>query len=771
MFDPAVEEAFFSLLDLEPDQQARGLRALDPAIRTRVEALLAADRTSEGFFTSALESAATAWTRQAEPEAETMLGAYRITGEIGRGGMGRVYMGVRADGQFDQRVAIKIVELPERFLSRFHQERRILAQLSHPQIARLLDGGATAQGLPYFVMELVEGALPIDVYCERKKLAPKEIVQLFLPVLQAVEYVHRSLVVHGDLKPNNILVDRNGVPKLVDFGIAKLLASDAPEAAQTAALTLSYASPEQVTGKAVTTATDVYGIAGVLYRTLTGEIPIALEGRSLLDTLRAICEERPVLANVRRPALGLDLSLILDRGLRKEPGERYSSIAALRADLVALLEGRPVEARGANWLYRAMKNARRRWVPIAALVAIFGSMAAAIVSIRQSAARAEEQREIAVRQRAAAESAKAIANEERDRAERMRTIAEAKTKEANEERAHAQKNLDSERGFANSITALIDNELFTAMPESAKIVDAWMKAQEGALAQDPSNPNARRLLGILHLRRAYFLARKSMRSAEADCKTAVSILEQVARAAPDNDWTQRNLISALGLLGQVYAATQRAAEGIEISKRAVALADRFRPEDPVRYKDLLATRSLLADLYLTAGRIDEGIQVQQEAYGIWSKRPKGAELEGPRAMTLPLTMQRYARSLRQKDPKQAELQMRRALELLARVAEGPRASYLEWNEYANSLNACEWESLRKPEIAMQYALKAVAASPKETKALALDTLAWSHFRKGDVAKAISTQKEAIGMLPPGFSLERMSLDGSLKTFQKAGTQP
>jgi len=783
MIDSAVEEAFFRILDLEAGERRAALDQLDPAIRPQVESLLAADQCSDEFFARAVHSAAGSLDRDPgegpSPVVEgpaggladigpgAMLGAYRILGEIGRGGMGRVLLGERADGQYEQRVAIKVVNLPARYQSRFHRERQILAQLSHPNIARLLDGGSTASGLPYFVMELVENAMPIDEYCVSSHLKSDAIARLFLDVAAAVGHVHRSLIVHGDLKPTNILVDGStGIPKLVDFGIARTLsAGEQPEVTGTVALSLGYASPEQVTGKPVTTATDIYGLCGVLYRSLTGEPPIPMQDLSLAECLRVICEQSPPLANSRNPEAGLDLSLIVDKGLRKDPAERYPSMGALRADLQALLDGRPVEARGPNAVYRFTRFLRRRWIPVSALALVFTTMAAAIVSIRGAAERAETERAIAVQARAEAESAMRMATQQRDRAEQMRSMAEAKSNEATEERVIAGKHLETQRQFTNAVTSLLDYEMLARNPEYVKIIDAWLDAQKQAVKQDPSNRNAQKLLGILHNRRGTQLFKRSPRAAEPDSVASVEILTRVAEAEPEDDWTQRNLMISLGQLGQVYIATLRPKLAVPVLQRAVDLSTRFRSYDPVFYLDQLASRSALADAYFATGQLEEGARTQEEAYHVWARRPAGAVLKGPTAYLLPISMQRMAKATRLRNPQRAAELMGRALGIMRDLAQSKNAGHLEFNEYANALNTCEWDELRKPDVALTYARKAVELTPKETRHLALDTLAWALFRKGDTAGAIASSREAISLLPAGFSMDRLVLEKSLKTFQ------
>jgi serine/threonine-protein kinase len=331
---------------------------------------------------------------------------YRILSELGRGGYGTVYLAERADGEFRQRVAIKRLASAQltsaEAVARFRQERQILARLEHPGIARLLDGGQLADGAPFLVMEYVEGER-IDQWADARRLDARGRVALFVAVCDAVEAAHQRLVVHRDLKPGNILVGADGAPKLLDFGIAKLL--DPASADWTVAetrlgaspLTLRYASPEQLRGEPIGTTTDVYSLGVVLYELLAGRSPYAGRDESLPALSRAICEleppppsaaprvprdaevtapgwERveamPTAVPRRRTDLAGDLDAIVLRALRKDPGARYPSVAALAGDLRRFLDGRPVEARRGSRLYRVSKFARRHRLAIAAAAAL-----------------------------------------------------------------------------------------------------------------------------------------------------------------------------------------------------------------------------------------------------------------------------------------------------------------------------------------------------------------------------------------------------------------
>jgi eukaryotic-like serine/threonine-protein kinase len=325
------------------------------------------------------------------------VGAYRIVRQLGVGGMGAAYLAARADDAFEKRVAIKLVKRgmdTDAILRRFLHERQILASLDHPNIATLLDGGTTADGLPYFIMEYVDG-LPIDEFCDIHRLTVRERLRLFQAVVGAVEHAHENLVIHRDLKPGNILVTSKGVPKLLDFGIAKLLDVDRTlhtreGTAVARAMTLEYASPEQIRGEEVTRATDVYSLGVLLYELLTGHNPQSSAGRSSRETERVICEEAPprpstavddqaaqrrsTTREALRHHLSGDLDAILLMALQKEPGRRYPSARALADDIRRHLDGHPILAReegiGARVARRVRKSGALAWAAI--LIGIAG---------------------------------------------------------------------------------------------------------------------------------------------------------------------------------------------------------------------------------------------------------------------------------------------------------------------------------------------------------------------------------------------------------------
>ena len=381
-----VDSVFDAAVDLPFGEQTAFVERAcgdDGALRAEVLELLRVYRSDGVLDTPAVRMAAPvleAASALGGPVPER-IGPFRIMHEIGRGGMGRVYLGERVDGQFEQRVAIKLIQqAAPGVVRRFIDERRLLARLAHPGIARLFDGGITPGGLPYFVMELVDGE-PIDQYCEGRHLPLDRRLELVARVCDAVTYAHQHLIIHRDLKPSNILVTAEGQVKLLDFGIAKLLDADrgdddAPHT-ELQAMTPEFAAPEQILGRPISTATDVYSLGVLLYVLLTGERPYDVRGRTPAEVERIVCEHVPPKPSSKAPAalqrrMRGDLDLIVMTALQKDVERRYQSPAALAQDLQRFLDGHAIAARADSASYRFVKfvGRHRVGVAIASLVAL-----------------------------------------------------------------------------------------------------------------------------------------------------------------------------------------------------------------------------------------------------------------------------------------------------------------------------------------------------------------------------------------------------------------
>ena len=432
IFDGALERS-------EVDRAAylRVVCARDDELRREVESLLASHDSAGTFLDKPAASISEMTQTLISSGVELQdyppghrVGPYELQKCIGRGGMGSVWLATRSDNEFKKRVAIKLVKRgmdTQEILRRFRLERQVLAGLTHANIAALIDGGSTPDGLPYLVMEYVEG-IRIDRYCEDHKSTITGRLKLFRDVCAAVQYAHGNLVVHRDLKAGNILVTADGIPKLLDFGIAKLIRTefDTLAAAETRPelrpMTLDYASPEQVRGEPITTATDVYSLGVLLYKLLTGKSPYGLAARSDSALRKAICEQEPlkpsavVLTDEKavipdatqkieltheetrdkarrrlKKKLAGDLDMIVLMALRKEPLRRYASVEQFSEDIRRYLEGRPVIARSDTFGYRSARFLRRNAVAVAAAgLALLTLSGAAIFELRSAASAAQK---------------------------------------------------------------------------------------------------------------------------------------------------------------------------------------------------------------------------------------------------------------------------------------------------------------------------------------------------------------------------------------------
>ncbi len=435
-----IEGIFQQGLAIEPSRRPAFLDNAcsgDNALRREVESLMTAHEQAGAFLETPAVEQAMKVVDAASRESFTgrVIGPYRIIHGIGAGGMGDVYLAERADDQYRKQVAIKLIKphlANGSMLQRFHIERQILANLDHPNIARLLDGGTTEDGIPYIVMDYIEG-IPIDTYCDQQRLKIDRRLELFRTICSAVHYAHQNLVIHQDIKHGNILVTKDGIAKLLDFGIAKLLyadSSDEPDEASGAGLrlmTLDYASPEQVRDEAITTASDVYSLGVLLYRLLTGHQPYRLRDCSQGDVVRIICEEEPEKpsllvdrlhhktgsnfsgsaiamgdsisrarrekpAGLRRRLRG-DLDAITLMSMRKAPRDRYTTAEQFSEDIRRHLEGLPVLAHPDAAGYRVRKFIGRHFIGVAAASLILMTLIGGIVTTTRQAGIAERERD------------------------------------------------------------------------------------------------------------------------------------------------------------------------------------------------------------------------------------------------------------------------------------------------------------------------------------------------------------------------------------------
>ncbi len=528
------------------------------------------------------------------------IGAYKILREIGRGGMGAVYEAVREADNFTQKVALKVIKRgmdTDAILRRFRHEQKILATLEHPNIARFLDGGMTAEGLPFFAMEFVEGEF-IDDYCRARNLSVNERLRLFRQVCSAVQYAHQNLVIHRDLKSKNILVTADGAPKLLDFGIAKVLTPETAEeigtATQFGMMTPAYASPEQILGKRIGTTSDVYSLGVILYELLTGQKPYRISSNSQIEIEKAILHgepARPSLVLMRNAERGTrngnpknndsaakrikdeskkenpqsafrnphllkgDLDNIILKALRKEPLERYASVGQFSEDIRRYLEGLPIIARPHTFSYRATKFIGRNRIGVAAAVVVFLSLCAGIT----------------------------IAIWQAHRAERQRLLAE--------------KRFADVRQLANSVVfkyhdAIADLEGSTAVREML-VKDALQYLD--ALAADAGGDNElKKELALAYLKlgdaqgKIYAANIGNTEGALASYQKSVALLEEVVRDAPRDAKAKIDLIKAYDSLAFLMMRTGgNSAEMVEKSLNLYDELEKLEPADDERRMQLV----------------------------------------------------------------------------------------------------------------------------------------------------------------------------------------
>ena len=664
-----LRELFRGAIEQDPPMRAAYLDQVcadDASLRPELESLLASHDQAEYF----IEAPAFAYPSKAVADASAdgivgrRLGSYQLIREIGRGGMGTVYLAERADEQYQKLVAIKIVRRgmdTDDILRRFRNERQILASLDHPNIARLLDGGTTDEGLPFLVMEYVEGTRVTD-YCDAHQLPTNERLRIFRTICAAVQHAHQNLVVHRDLKPSNILITSDGTPKLLDFGIAKVLTADYAAGGsdhtgtELRVLTPDYASPEQVRGETLATTSDIYSLGVVLYELLTGRRPYRVTTPSPQEMARVVCEQMPTKPSesiaefgsrivdlkskpndkskndprsvIRNPKiLRGDLDNIVLKALRKEPPRRYESASQFSDDIQKYLDGLPVSARKDTFKYRSSKFVQRNRLGVAAAAIILLSLVGGIVATAWQA-------RVAARQARAAALQAQMAQQEKAKAQSIIVLLEQMLNNANPSRSSASKH-GKETTMAEMLdeaSARLKSTEFANQPElKAELERIVGRAYYGQGLYSLAREHAQE----------YVLLEKGLygendpRTLEASTSWAMLLWERgemteaerlFRQALPPMRIGQKNgSITAETLLGSLnaFACLRRnqgdSREAEAAFREVLALGSQAPPDF-----DLGTTHSMLASTIADQGRFDEALQTARDAVTETRQR-EGAE--------------------------------------------------------------------------------------------------------------------------------------------------
>ncbi|MCC7497043.1 MAG: serine/threonine protein kinase, partial [Bryobacterales bacterium] len=575
---PQAEAAFALLLDQDESGRSASLAQLgadDPITAAEVREMFRQMPAAEAFF-------AEFFPEIHEPHLRfdgRRVGAYRLMSELGRGGMGAVYKAERDDGQFARQVAVKFVSVLAaggEAWRRFEREKRILAALRHPNIAQLLDAGVSEEGVPYIVMELVEG-VPLDVYCRQRQLDAASRIRLFQQIAGAVDFIHRNLIVHRDIKPANILVTSEGMPKLLDFGISRVLPVDGEESDATAperrVMTLNYSSPEQLRGDPVSTATDIYALGLLLYELLAGRPAYTLSGSSTVDLLRQVLEDDPP-----SPGAGNDLDQVVMKAIHKLPAGRYASARDLSADLDNYLAGRPVTAVRLTNLYRLGKWVRRnRYLVSSGALAVLLLLATATVAVWQSHVARREQAAAERRFNDVRKLVNSILFEFHDPISRLSGATEVRRLMV----ARSIEYLDSLAGAGSSDVAL-----------QLELASAYRR-----LGDIQGNPN-RANLG-------------DTKGALTTYQKARTILEDVLLAAPGNRTAELEMGSLLILIGAQLVHVGEPAASLEMKRKALVHWERLAahaPEEEQFRRGLAAAYSEMATATIDDLRVEERLE-------------------------------------------------------------------------------------------------------------------------------------------------------------------
>ncbi|MCY7345480.1 MAG: protein kinase [Pyrinomonadaceae bacterium] len=629
----------------------------DAELKAEIKSLLAFENESENF----LEKSVSFYAVEILPDEDAnaagkQFGNYTIVREIGRGGMGAVFLAMRADGEFEQQAALKIVRqtiIDAETERHFRRERQILASLNHPNIAKLLDGGVSAAGEPFLVMEFIEGEPLID-YAEKEHLSIEERLRLFVKICSAVQYAHRNLIVHRDLKPSNILVGENGEPKLLDFGLAKVLdfeANDLQTATAFRAMTPAYASPEQLRGEAMTTTSDIYSLGVVLYELLTGARPFDFKTNKFDEIVHRVSTDSPTRpSSVRSPksenenpkskiqnpkSLIGDLDNIILTALRKEPERRYQSVEAFADDIERHLKGLPIAARPNTFSYRAEKFIKRNRWSVAAGVLIGLSLLGGAAATVWESRRAETEK---VRAEKRFNEVRKLANsnlfEIHPKIENLQGATEAREILVN----RALEYLDSLAGESDS-DAELQRELAAAYEKVGDVqgrtnqpnlgdmkaaLESYQKARtmrENLLAKDTGNAAKQSDLANNYQQMAYILWWKSdTKDAVEFYEKSLAIQQKLVAEEPQSFERREKLANVQMLYGDVPAWNNETEKALKLYGSAQEILQQLSAEQPENFNvknDLARSHSRLADAYKGGGDFENAISEADAAVAIY----------------------------------------------------------------------------------------------------------------------------------------------------------
>jgi eukaryotic-like serine/threonine-protein kinase len=654
----------------------------DDDLRAEVRSLLAShEKATLALHTADLDKLYLGFVEEETPQGQ--IGNYKLLREIGRGGMGAVYLAERDDQTYHKQVAIKLVKRgmdSDFILNRFLSERQILAAFDHPNIARLLDGGTTSTGLPFFVMEYIEGK-PLNDYCEANELTVPERLKLFRQICAAVQYAHQHLVIHRDIKPSNILVTNEGVAKLLDFGIAKLLSQESGDyQTETLAggrlMTPEYASPEQLRGEHITTASDIYSLGIVLYELLTKQRPYRFKSRSPVEIAEMIASSDPVKpstavyqnyethavapdtvarenlepANKKtqpvspeklRRTLSGDLDNIILKAIRKEKERRYVSVEQFSEDIRRYLEGLPVLARKDTFSYRASKFIRRNRAAVIAAGLVFLSLIGGILLTTWQARVASRQREIALAKQAEAERrfndvrnlANLVVFDYHDqiidlpgstavREKLVKDMLDYLNDLAQSDSGDASLQIELARAY-EKISSAQGGSAYANLGDTTGAIESRRKAlaiRESLLATDPANTrwraglaNSYRYLGAL------LIEIGQLHEALEIYRKAVQMAEQVVVEEPTDALYRRILANNLGEFGRTLASQSDWQGALEHERKALTLYEALLAENPQSEDDrrsLSAVHQAIAESLLATNDLAGALSMQRKAVDI-----------------------------------------------------------------------------------------------------------------------------------------------------------